>query len=124
MLQNHLNVFEIKSSTINVAGEESEPIIKKFDNSNGDGEMLLEINGFIEKEIGIFNHIDRMELELNELVEKRNKALYFLEKEEEFAKFTDCNQRELLSKQLDYMLNYINVLKDRIEYDKKKMEEK
>lgn len=63
-------------------------------------------------------HIERMEVELKELVEKRDKLVVFLEKETEQPKFTDEIQRRFLALQNEHMESYIKILKARIEYDK------
>ncbi|WP_443864281.1 crAss001_48 related protein [Fusobacterium ulcerans] len=64
-------------------------------------------------------HIERMEAELKELKEKIEKAKNFLESEYLEPKFTDELQRQALAVQICYMKDYADVLKERIEYDKK-----
>lgn len=66
-------------------------------------------------------HIKRMETELAELEERTQKAQYFLKKELSEPKFTDEIQRMELSCQIEYMINYARILKDRITYDTKKL---
>ncbi|WP_270749678.1 crAss001_48 related protein [Fusobacterium hominis] len=66
-------------------------------------------------------HIKRMETELAELEERIQKAQYFLKKELSEPKFTDEIQRMELSCQIEYMINYARILKDRITYDTKKL---
>lgn len=66
-------------------------------------------------------HIKRMETELAELEERTQKAQDFLKKELSEPKFTDEIQRMELSCQIEYMINYARILKDRITYDTKKL---
>lgn len=63
-------------------------------------------------------HIERMEIELDELKDKIDKGQAFLTKEKQEPMFTDERQRDLLESQLWYMTMYMNTLKQRIEYDK------
>lgn len=65
-------------------------------------------------------HIERMELELEELNEKIKKATKFVENEIKNPNFTDEVQRIKLSCQIEYMLNYALILRERIKYDKQK----
>lgn len=65
-------------------------------------------------------HIERMEHELEELIERKRKAVEFYEEEMKEHKFTDEIQRVYLALQIRYMEHYIEVLTDRIEYDKQK----
>lgn len=65
-------------------------------------------------------HIERMQIELEELQEKIMKANEFVKKEIEQPKFTDEKQRIALCCQISYMSCYATVLQERIDYDKKK----
>ncbi|MGL6024784.1 MAG: crAss001_48 related protein [Cetobacterium sp.] len=65
-------------------------------------------------------HIERMELELNELNEKIEKGSSFLKNENSKPKFLNSAQIMLLDKQLYHMVQYSETLKDRIEYDSNK----
>lgn len=64
------------------------------------------------------NHIERMELEAEELNNKITKATEFLENEIKNPTCTNEVQRIKLACQIEYMLNYFTVLTDRINYDK------
>lgn len=63
-------------------------------------------------------HIERMELELQEIKWKIEKGRAFLNKEMQEAKYTNELQRQLLAIQLTHMENYHNVLLARINNDK------
>lgn len=65
-------------------------------------------------------HIKRMENELEELEEKIKNAKEFLEKEFIEPKFTDEAQRQSLAIQVCYMIDYSEILRGRIRYDKNK----
>lgn len=69
------------------------------------------------------SHIDRMNDEFDELNDKITKAMEFLGNETKSPKFTDDIQRSFLEQQIEYMVGYREILRDRIEYDSKKMEE-
>lgn len=69
-------------------------------------------------------HIERMEKEFEELNDKIVKGQEFLDKENKEPKFTDEIQRFFLSEQLNHMLGYREVLRDRIKYDKSKKGER
>lgn len=62
-------------------------------------------------------HIGRMEQELKEVDENYDRLQDFFYSEQ-YEKITDEKQRELLALQSNYMYDYIEVLKERIEYDK------
>lgn len=117
MINNHLNVFEIESYTVNVAGERSQAKRVYFDNNNENFES--DILEFISKETGC-NHIERMESELKILSTKIEKAMEFLIKESGEPNFTDETQRNFLERQLEYMNGYKEVLTNRIKYDSEK----
>lgn len=117
MLNNHLNVFEIESYTVNVAGEKGESKQVYFDNNNEN--LEYDILEFILKETGS-NHIERMESELKILSIKIEKLSTFLSNETKEAKFTDPTQRLFLSQQLNHMFGYRETLRDRIKYDSEK----
>lgn len=65
-------------------------------------------------------HIERMEEERNQLHDKIESACKFLDGEMENPKFTDEPQRMALWVQINYMMNYKEVLEGRIGYDKLK----
>ncbi|MGL5051258.1 MAG: crAss001_48 related protein [Fusobacteriaceae bacterium] len=65
-------------------------------------------------------HIERMELEFTELNDKIVKGQEFIAKENKEPKFLDGTQRFLLSEQLSSMLDYREILRDRIKYDSNK----
>lgn len=69
-------------------------------------------------------HIKRMEIELEELVAKKNGATSFLEKErnKDEGKILDYTQMFLLDRQVKDMAKYEETLRSRIEYDKEKAE--
>lgn len=77
----------------------------------------LEARGYILKKESKLNHIERMELELEELSEKIDKGQEFLYKENKEPKFTDEIQRFFLKEQLQCMVGYRETLRDRIKYD-------
>lgn len=77
----------------------------------------LETRGYTLKKELELNHIERMELELEELSEKIEKGQQFLDKEYENPKFTDEVQRYSLEEQLKHMRGYKEYLKGRISYD-------
>lgn len=66
-------------------------------------------------------HIKRMEKEVEELMQKAEKLHDFLEQELENPNFTDDIQRIYLGIQVSHMVNYVEVLKLRIEYDTEKL---
>lgn len=80
----------------------------------------LETRGYTLKKELELNHIERMELELEELSEKIEKGQQFLDKEKVNPKFTDETQIFFLSEQLIHMVGYREALRDRIKYDSKK----
>lgn len=63
-------------------------------------------------------HILRMELELQELEERKEKLITFYEREKEKPKFTNETQRIYLAIQYEHMDNYSKILRERIEYEK------
>lgn len=65
-------------------------------------------------------HIERMELELRELDEKITKGQEFLTRETLRPKFLNSAQMMLLDKQLYHMIQYKEILEDRIKYDSEK----
>ena len=65
-------------------------------------------------------HIERLRKELEELQDKINNLETFLECEILKPNFTDEIQRIKLSCQLEYMLNYAQILQERIAYDSNK----
>ena len=66
-------------------------------------------------------HIERMRKELQELEAKTEKATEFLEEEIKIHNFTDEIQRIKLASQIEHMLSYASVLKERIAYDTEKI---
>lgn len=76
------------------------------------------ITSKIKELIILISSIEKMEIELIVLNEKIKKATEFLEKEIETPKTTNEIQRIKLACQIEYMLNYASILKERIEYDK------
>lgn len=81
----------------------------------------LEGCGYTIKKESKLNHIEKMELELKELNDKIVKGQEFLDKENKEPKLTNKTQRYFLSKQLQSMTFYRKYLKDRIEYDSRKI---
>lgn len=77
----------------------------------------LETRGYTLKKESKLNHIERMDLELEELNDKIVKGQQFLDKEYENPKFTDEVQRYSLEEQLKHMRGYRENLKGRISYD-------
>lgn len=77
----------------------------------------LKTRGYILKKESKLNHIERMDLELEELNDKIVKGQDFLDKEKKEPKFTDETQRFFLSEQLICMVGYRETLRDRIKYD-------
>lgn len=63
-------------------------------------------------------HIERMEEELKELVEKSQKLYDFYIKELDQPKLTNEKQRTLLAIQHSYMMGYATILRERIENEK------
>lgn len=63
------------------------------------------------------NHIERMEEEAQELEEKIEKLVVFIEREKIEPKFTDEEQRIKLVLQKEYMINYADILRQRIYCD-------
>lgn len=68
-------------------------------------------------DIRLKNHIERMEVELQELGDKIERLAIFIEREKIEPKFTDEEQRIKLVLQKEYMINYAGILKQRIYYD-------
>ena len=66
-------------------------------------------------------HIKRMEKEVEDLIQKAEKLHDFLEEELKNPKFTDDIQRIYLGIRVSHMVNYVEVLKSRIEYDTEKL---
>ncbi|MGL6098850.1 MAG: crAss001_48 related protein [Fusobacteriaceae bacterium] len=66
------------------------------------------------------NYIERMELELKELLEKIKKGMEFRNEEAKEPKFTDEEDRTNLMVQLTYMINYSTLLAHRIKKAKEK----
>lgn len=67
------------------------------------------------------NHIERMEVELKELKEKIKNGFDFLSKECKEPMLTDETQRQGLVVQIAFMRNYADILEERINYDKEKI---
>lgn len=63
------------------------------------------------------NHIEKMEEEAQELEEKIEKLVVFIEREKIEPKFTDEEQRIKLVLQKEYMINYADILRQRIYCD-------
>lgn len=119
MINNNLNVFRITGFLVNTAGEESCLKTVEFNNSESDAALKKSVLDFIQSEMCL-NYLDRMNIELEEIQEKINKAEEFLLKEDREPKFLDEKQKELLELQVSHMKHYYSVLKQRIEYDSNK----
>ncbi|MGL5440401.1 MAG: crAss001_48 related protein [Filifactoraceae bacterium] len=110
----------IISGTVQMDGTYHPAQITKIELENMCDSLLineLEARGYTLKKESKLNHIERMELELEELNDKIVKGQQFLDKEYENHKFTDEVQRFSLEEQLKHMRGYREYLKGRISYD-------
>lgn len=110
----------IISGTVQMDGTYHPAQITKIELENTCDSLLineLEARGYTLKKESELNHIERMELELEELNGKIVKGQQFLDKENKEPKFTDEIQRFFLSEQLQCMVGYRETLRDRIKYD-------